>query len=72
MATDSVRITNLDDSYHRVAYDLAMAIIQREGVSTNPREQYMTLYYQCRKVVYNGYTFEEATGAQKRPPMNIG
>lgn len=75
--SDNVNVTNFpsDKSHYRVAFDLMKEIKGRESgtiTSANAREYFLTLYKQCYQVVYNGYTFEEATGAKKRPVINFG
>lgn len=57
MADQTVRISNLPDSGTpaRVAYDLTMRIATAENPQrppANPREYYLALYQECRKVVF--------------------
>ncbi len=66
MAEDH-RVNLEQNSYHRVTLELMnrIAVFEDKATSENAREYFLTLYSQCRQIVYNGHTFEGAMRATK-------
>lgn len=66
MADQTARIQ--EDSFYRVALDLAVNIAVAESNLERPpvqdRAYWLDLYHRCRQVVYNGKTSAEALQAR--------
>lgn len=55
------------ESHYGVALELAQIIARSEKKVTqdNAREYFLDLYYQCRRVVYNGERPKDANSSQR-------